>query len=81
MSIHDERTKPDNGPPPDSDQHPAQAAAERFAHLVGVLLEPLRAELAALRGDLGLTNGTTRSVLHRVTDLEDRVASLEEGRH
>ena len=81
MSVHDEHTKPDNGPPPSDDQHPAQAAAERFAHLVGVLLEPIRDEIAKLRGDLGLTNGTTRSVLHRVTDLEDRVASLEEGRH
>lgn len=80
MSAHDEATKPDNGPPPSDDPHPAQAAAERFAHLVGVLLEPLSKELAALRADLGLTNGTTRSVLHRVTDLEDRVAAIEEWR-
>lgn len=80
MSPHDEATKPDNGPPPSDDPHPAQAAAERFAHLVGALLEPIRDELSKLRADLGLTNGTTRSVIHRVTDLEDRVAAIEEGR-
>lgn len=75
-----DKTKPDNGPPPSEDTHPAQAAAERFAHLVGVLLQPIRDEISALRGDLGLTNGATRSVLHRVTDLEERVADLETRR-
>lgn len=71
----DTPTDPHGHEPPS--EHPASRAAERFAHLVGVLLEPVRDELAQLRADLGLANGTARSVLHRVTDLEDRVAHLE----
>jgi hypothetical protein len=60
-------------------EHPAVLAAERFAHLVGVLLEPIKDEITKLRCDLGLANGQTRSVLHRLTDLEERVSKIEEG--
>lgn len=47
----EENTRPSN-PPPESDPHPAVLAAERFAHLVGVLLEPVRDELKQLRENL-----------------------------
>ena len=40
-------------------------------------LAPLLEAVAELRADLGLTNGATRSVLHRVTELEERVSRLE----
>lgn len=76
MTDHEAPTDP-RGTEPPSDRHPSERAAERFAHLVGVLLEPVRDELAQLRADLGLANGRSRSVLHRVTDVEDRVSRLE----
>jgi hypothetical protein len=70
---------PPTGPgyDPPSEPHPLDAAAHRFADLVAALLEPVRSELAQLRCDLGLANGQTRSVAHRLVDLEDRVGRLE----
>ena len=43
-------TNPSNDPP--DSEHPAVLAAERFAHLVGVLLEPVKDGLKQLRQDL-----------------------------
>lgn len=61
----------------DDDKHPAERAAERFAHLVGAMLDPLKRDIEQIRASLGLTNGETRSLLHRVTDAEDRISALE----
>ena len=69
MSTYD--TDPD-GLPPFSEPEDILAAVVRRE------LAPLLCALDQLRADLGLANGQTRSVLHRVTDLEDRVAALEE---
>jgi hypothetical protein len=75
----DAPTNPGNEPPgpPPSGNHERETLRELLAAVVEAALGPFRAELFGLRSDLGLTNGTTRGVLHRLTDLEERVARLE----
>lgn len=74
---------------PASDPHPAVLAAERFAHLVGVLLEPVKEEIRHLRQDLAahqqeeiehhrsVDTGLKLLVEHRQVQ-DRRIALLEE---
>lgn len=74
-------TNTDNGPPlSDPEASDAHVFAGLVANVIADALDPLKDAIEALRGDLGLTNGATRSVLHRVTDLEERVGDLEARR-
>jgi hypothetical protein len=41
------------------------------------MLAPLETRLEAIQGSLGVTNGQSRSLAGRVTDLECRVDALE----
>lgn len=70
-------------------EHPAVLAAERFAHLVGVLLEPVKDEIKQLRQDLAahqqeeiehhraVDTGLKLLVEHRQVQ-DRRIALLEE---
>lgn len=82
--MTEEDTRPSNPPPPDPDDHPAVRAAERFAHLVGVLLGPLREEIRQLRlavdrldADVALKNGELREVKDEVLSIQNKIGRLE----
>lgn len=81
-------TAPEHGEPPTSDKHPAVAAAERYAELVGVIIKPIKDALeqhqaAELdhhrRVELQLKSilEQEQSFGRRLTDLERRVSRLE----
>lgn len=85
----EDKTRPSNPPPEPPEEHPAVLAAERFAHLVGVMIEPIREELRQLRQDLAehqqeelehhraVDTGLKLLVEHRQVQ-DRRIALLEE---
>lgn len=83
MTEEETKTRSSN-PPPDLDDHPAVRAAERFAHLVGVMLESLQEEIKQLRlsvdrldADVAMKNGELREVKDEVLTLQNKVGRLE----
>lgn len=86
--MNDEDTQPSNPKvgPPESDDHPAVRAAERFAHLVGVLLEPIKQEIAKLtaavdrlNADVTIKNATLHETQDQISTLQRQVRRIEKN--
>lgn len=61
-----------------SPDHSAPSEAEDIlSRVIRRELAPILDAVAELRADLGLANGSARSVLRRLTDVEERVSDLE----
>jgi hypothetical protein len=72
--MTEETTSPDHEPPPPPSGRHEETLLRR---ILGELLAPLETRLEAIQASLGVTNGQSRSLSGRVTDLEGRVDSLE----
>ena len=81
-------TDPLGHTPPESEPHPATAAAERFASLVGTMLKPIRDDMAAhqreemahhrrIDAGLDLLREYLLEMRAELSALQSRVARLE----
>lgn len=81
MTTDTDPTKPDasSEPIPPPGGHEEAILRRVLGEVIAEALKPLESRLDVLQGSLGVTNGQSRTLHGRVTDLEERVGALEGG--